>query len=87
MSSIAIYELDESLDRRLSDEARRRATSKDRLVKELLAASLGLRVEGRYADDYREFCGLWRAEAAAAFEAAQADNARVDAEDRLSARH
>ena len=81
MSSITIHEIDEGLDRRLSDEARRRDTSKNRLVKELLAASLGLRVEGRYADDYREFWGLWCAEEAAAFDAAQADNARVDAED------
>ncbi len=81
MSSITIHDLDRDLDRRLSDEAKRRKTSKNRLVKELLAASLGLPVSGRYGDDYREFCGLWTAEEAAEFDVNQAGNRRVDEDD------
>ncbi len=81
MGSITIHAMDEGLDRRLAEEARRGKKSKNQLVKELLARSLGLRSESRYADDYREFCGLWSAEEAAAFNAAQADNSRIDLAD------
>ena len=48
------------------------------VVKELLARSLGLPVEGKMSDDYREFCGLWTAEEHAEFAARQADNSRID---------
>ncbi|MFP4562908.1 MAG: hypothetical protein ACLFRY_06315 [Spirochaetia bacterium] len=81
MSSITIHDLDAELDRRLSDEAKRRRTSKNRLVKELLAKSLGLPVSGSYSDDYREFCGLWAAEDLEEFNASQADNRCIDEED------
>ena len=50
-------------------------------MKELLAGALGLPVSGRYSDDYGEFCGFWTAEDLAEFDAAGADNRRVDKED------
>ncbi len=78
MSSFTIHDLDESLDSRLSMEARKRGRSKNALVKELLARSLGLDAGTAYADDYREFSGLWTLAEKADFDAAQADNARVD---------
>ncbi|MGA2548313.1 MAG: hypothetical protein ABSF43_17340 [Rectinemataceae bacterium] len=78
MSSITIHELDEELDRRLSDEARRRKRSKNALVKDLLARSLGLPTEGLEDDDYAEFCGLWSPEECQAFDAATRDNGRID---------
>jgi hypothetical protein len=81
MSSITIHNMDNKLDRSLSDEAKRRKTSKNRLVKELLARALGLPASGTYSDDYREFCGLWTAEELAEFKASQADNSRIDEED------
>jgi hypothetical protein len=81
MGSITIHTLDTELDLRLTEEARRRKTSKNRLVKELLARSLGMPARGYFADDYREFCGVWTPDERAAFEKHQADNARVDAED------
>jgi len=81
MGSITIHDIDFELDRRLSDEAKRRKTSKNRLVKELLAGALGLPVAGHYSDDYREFCGSWAAEDLAEFDAAQADNRHVDEAD------
>lgn len=43
--------------------------------------ALGMRVDGRYADDYREFCGLWSAGDLAAFNATQTENSSVDAMD------
>jgi len=81
MSSITIHALDSSLDLRLTEEARSRKKSKNQLVKDLLARSLGMPVEGKYADDYREFCGLWSAGELASFYATQTENSSVDAMD------
>ncbi len=81
MGSITIHNLDAALDRKLSDEAKRRKTSKNRLVKELLAASLGLPVDGSFSDEYREFCGIWAAEELEEFNASQTENRRIDEED------
>jgi len=83
MSSITIHALDHNLDQRLSLEAKRSKKSKNQLVKDLLARSLGMSVDGKYADDYREFCGLWSASEFAAFNASQAENSRVDPADWL----
>jgi hypothetical protein len=81
MSSITIHEIDPVLDRRLSSVAKERGKSKNLLVKELLASALGLAVQGKYTDDYREFCGLWTREEAEQFESAVVDNAVVDPSD------
>jgi hypothetical protein len=63
VGSITIHELEEALDTRLTQEARRTKTSKNQMVKDLLSRSLGLRIDGAFADDYREFwewerCGV-----------------------------
>jgi len=81
MGSITIHALDAGLDRRLSEEARRSKRSKNQLVKDLLSRSLGMPVGGVFADDYREFCGLWTAADLAAFNSTQAENSIVDAAD------
>ena len=81
MSSITIHEIDEDLDRRLTVEANRRRKSKNTLVKELLAVSLGMPGPARGDDAYLEFLGLWSPEAAAAFDVATADNEAIDPAD------
>jgi hypothetical protein len=81
MSSITIHNLDAELDRKLTDEARRRKKSKNQLIKDLLAKDMGLRVEGRYSDDYQDFCGLWKQEDLEEFNRVQEANARVDMQD------
>lgn len=81
MSSMTIHSLDTELAHRLSEEARRRKMSKNKLIKEILARSLGMEEKGRFTDDYREFCGVWTVSEKAAFEKAQADNAEVDEKD------
>ena len=81
MSSITIHEMDEDLDRRLADEAKRRRKSKNALVKELLALSLGMPGYVRGDEEYLEFLGLWSPEEATAFEAATADNEAIDLAD------
>jgi len=78
MSSITIHAIDAELDRRLSEEARRRKRSKNALVKDLLARSLGLPSDGTEREEYAEFCGLWSDKERRAFEAASADNERID---------
>lgn len=83
MSSFTIHSVDEELNRRLSEEAMRRKTSKNKLVKDLLARSLGMRTEGKLYDDYREFCGLWSEQESKEFDARQEDNSRVDPEEWL----
>jgi hypothetical protein len=83
MSSITIHAIDSDLDRRLSDEARRRKRSKNQLVKELLAHALGLPGEYGGGQDYAEFLGLWTSEECVAFASSQADNEAVDRGDWL----
>ena len=81
MASITIHKIDSDLDQRLTEEAKRRKTSKNNLIKDLLARSLGLPVKGKLSDDYSEFCGLWNAEEYAEFEARQAENSKINPED------
>ncbi len=79
MSSITIHDLDHELDRKLTEEAHRSKKSKNQTVKDFLARALGMRVDGRYADDYREFCGLWSEDELKAFNKLQAENSKIDA--------
>jgi hypothetical protein len=78
MGSITIHDIDDTLNERLTVEARRRRMSKNALIKQLLAEKVGIPLDGAYADDYREFLGLWTAEEHAAFEKTQVENATVD---------
>jgi hypothetical protein len=79
--SITIHEIAAELNERLSLRARQEGISKNQLVKDLLARAVGLPASGGYADDYREFCGIWTAAEQAEFEAAQRENRAVDPED------
>jgi len=81
MGSITIHELDAVLDRRLTEAAKQSRISKNRFIKDTLSRALGLPAAGCYADDYREFCGLWNAAERDAFDAFQTENARIDAGD------
>jgi len=81
MSSITIHELDSLLDRRLTEEAKRSRKSKNQFIKDSLSRVVGLPSEGRYADDYRDFCGIWSSAEREEFDAFQSENARIDAGD------
>jgi hypothetical protein len=78
MSSITIHDIDDALNERLTLEARRQRKSKNALIKDLLARDMGLPVDGNYADDYREFVGLWSVGDLQAFESAQRENGSID---------
>ncbi|HKK49123.1 MAG TPA: CopG family transcriptional regulator [Alkalispirochaeta sp.] len=81
MSSITIHDIDDELNERLTREARRRNTSKNALIKRMLAQEMGLSVDGAYADDYREFVGLWSSEEHAEFSRLQRENRTIDPAD------
>jgi len=81
MSSITIHSLDASLDIRLTEEAKRNKKSKNQLIKDLLSHSLGLPIEGKYSDDYREFCGCWTIAERQDFDSSQPENSHIDAGD------
>jgi len=74
MGSITIHAIEPELDRKLSDEARERGTSKNALVKQLLARSLGV----DQGASFRDFCGLWNEAERAEFEAASSEARVVD---------
>jgi predicted transcriptional regulator len=78
MSSITIHALDPELERRLTEEARRLKRSKNSLVKEMLASSLGLPGQAGRNGAYDEFLGSWSAEEEAAFRTATADHEAID---------
>lgn len=59
MGSFTIHSLDQELDRRLSESARERKTSKNNLIKSLLSKALGVPGTEQDSDEYGEFCGLW----------------------------
>jgi hypothetical protein len=81
MASLTIHSIDAALNERLTQESRRLNKSKNQLIKELLSREMGLPVGSTYADDYREFCGVWTLAEAAEFEKQQSDNAQIDPED------
>lgn len=81
MSSITIHDIEDALNEKLTIEARQRQVSKNALIKQLLAEKMGLPIQGSYADDYREFVGLWTAEERVAFEKSQVKNDSVDHSD------
>jgi hypothetical protein len=79
MGSITIHAIEPELDRKLSDEARERGTSKNALVKELLSRSLGL--TGAGGASFRDFCGLWNEAERAEFDRIVVASRVVDPED------
>jgi hypothetical protein len=81
MASITIHEIDDVLNERLTQEARRRKKSKNQLIKEILAREMGLPVGVAYADDYREFCGVWTVAETAEFSAPTMDGRQMDPKD------
>ncbi|TVQ97567.1 MAG: hypothetical protein EA403_14940 [Spirochaetaceae bacterium] len=81
MASITIHDIDAILSERLAHESRRRSKSKNQLIKEILSREMGLPVGASYADDYREFCGVWTVAEAAEFAECQHESSRIDPED------
>lgn len=77
MKNLTIRNVSSKLARALDEEKRRRGTSLNQVVLQLLEAALGLEV-GEYDNGLADFAGRWSEEEFREFEAAVADFERVD---------
>jgi hypothetical protein len=78
---LSIRNVPPAVARALEQERRRRGTSLNKTVIELLAAAVGVAPEaGRRRNGLERMAGTWTAEEAAEFEAALADFEQVDEE-------
>ncbi len=83
VKSITIHQMDDQLARMIEAEAKKRGTSKNKVIKTLLAQSLGMKPsagDGR-RDAFAEFSGIWSADDLATFTTRTADFERVDTDD------
>ena len=79
--AFTIHGLDKELEKKLTERARREGTSRNRLIKRLLARAMGMDTSLNEVDEYREFLGIWTNADLEAFEQTQEGNKRVDAGD------
>jgi len=81
MKSITIHNLDDEVERRLTELARRDGSSLNQTVKRLLRERLG--TENATPDhraDFEEFCGTWTAGKKQSFDKASARFSELDEE-------
>lgn len=85
MSTMTIHALDNSIEKRIRDKARRNGRSLNQTLKELLAASVGATAQPAADNraDFAEFCGIWTKKDAQDFRNAASDLNKVDREDWL----
>jgi hypothetical protein len=81
MGSFTIHSIPENLDKKLAERAKLARTSKNQLIKNLLAQGTGLPSTGALEDDYREFCGIWSKAELNEFNRTQDGNQAIDAAD------
>ena len=81
MSSITIHSIEPELNERLNKLAHTKGTSKNKLIKDILARSVGYGTVHEQQNEYHRFCGLWSREEYEQFNAAQASNSQVDTGD------
>ncbi|MFP4267082.1 MAG: hypothetical protein ACLFQW_03695 [Spirochaetaceae bacterium] len=74
MSSITIHSIEPELNERLNKLAETKGTSKNKLIKDILARSVGYNGLRGEENEYHRFCGLWSREEYEQFNAAQASN-------------
>lgn len=78
MKHLTVRGLPEDLARALEKEKRRRGTSLNQTVKDLLRQSLGLASQRRYTNGLGQLAGGWTRQQLDSFEAATAVFERVD---------
>jgi len=67
MKSISVHGIDEETEKLILERARKRGVSVNKIVKELIAESLGLDPSGRDRDNraaFADLCGVWTQEEA-----------------------
>ncbi len=80
MKSISVHNLDDQLSDLIAFRARQEGLSMNRMIKKLLAESLGVRPkdESVRRREFEEFCGIWSEEELREFEEGTLDLRRVD---------
>lgn len=82
MKSVTIHGLDDELDKRISQEAKKKGLSRNKTVKLILAQSLNLSDKKiDHSSDFKEFLGIWSEEDAKEFESAVVDFSKIDESD------
>lgn len=83
MKSISIHGVDDQLNKRIIEQARRKGLSLNKTIKSLLEEALGLnsaKAKDR-RDDFLEFLGVWTEKDVREFELAAKDFQQIDPED------
>ncbi len=84
MKSISIHGIDKETEKAIKERAKADGKSVNKIVKELIAKSLGMGAQGRGTDKREEFvdlCGAWTGEEAAEFLERIEDLEAVDPKD------
>lgn len=83
MKSISIHGLDDQLNQKIIEQAKRKGLSLNKTVKSLLEEALGLNTDSTNDrhDDFIEFLGVWSDEDVREFELATKDFQQIDPED------
>jgi hypothetical protein len=83
MSVLTIHALDSNVEKRVRSKARKENKSLNRVLKELLAESVGMSAVTApdHRADFEEFAGVWSNQDEREFNAVTADLERIDAED------
>ena len=79
--AFTVHGMDQELEVKLTQRAKREGISRNQLVKQLLARALGYSDMKSEDDDYREFLGCWTQEEKDVFDKVQLENQRIDDED------
>ena len=83
MKTLSIHNLDDHLLGLIDRQVRETGQSRNRVIKQLLAESLGVKPvpSGRRHDEFARFCGIWSAAQKKEFEKNTKDFEQVDPED------
>jgi len=83
MSTLTIHALEPAVEKRIRSKAKRDGRSLNQTLKELLAASVGVRThpESDHRADFAEFNGVWNTQDVREFQAATADLETIDQAD------
>jgi plasmid stability protein len=80
MKSITIHGLDDTLDKRIRETAKRKGISLNKTIKKLLEKALGINQEKQkdHRGDYMDLFGTWSEEELKEFNNATSDSRKID---------
>ncbi len=81
MKSITIHNLDDQLEKKLTEKAKHEHLSLNKTIQTLLRSSLGLDPEPARREAFRDLCGVWTPEEGEAFDSNISDMTKVNPDD------